>query len=249
MEILKLNLKKEVFEDIKGIGLNYVTFDTTPFYFSKFTTSKHNTVEDVTNDKSLFKKFDTVDFMCSGETISCKFGGVLLVTDDNDNPVFRLSFENPYYDSNDGENGVSVDEVVDTTTETEHENVVEDVVEDETPEVETLKPAGTLHMILDLPSTNVFRVASHLVRVGRNGSVSANNQTINLPCRNEQIHTFNLEKTEIEFKTINELKDILDNYTKTGYLFICLDEDTKLSTNKLTIWLKKVTRYDLIRWM
>ena len=40
--ILKLNLKKDIFEQVVNGHISYLTFETTPFYFSRFTTSNNN---------------------------------------------------------------------------------------------------------------------------------------------------------------------------------------------------------------
>ena len=108
--ILKLNLKKDIFNKVVNGEICYIDFETSPFYFSKFTNNKHNTVEDVRNDDKLYKRFDSVVFACSGETFECN-APLINIYDSlelNQPPVFSLAFENPNFKHRDpeGETGI-----------------------------------------------------------------------------------------------------------------------------------------------
>lgn len=111
---LKLNLKKDAFNDVRNGKISNIHFETTPFYFSKFTDNKYNTVNDVIDNREHFKQFDTVIFSCSGETEECNKPFVRVVTelDDATTTWFVLEFDNPNMKNN---------EIVNQETETETE--------------------------------------------------------------------------------------------------------------------------------
>lgn len=113
--ILKLNLKKDIFESIKSNDVSELCLETSPFYFSRLTSNKNNTVEDVKNNPTLFKEFEKVVFTCSGDT--CEFDIDNIHLSDEETPQFVLTFK------------------VTTNVETE----VQNVVLEETKEIETVK--------------------------------------------------------------------------------------------------------------
>lgn len=117
--VLRLNLKKDLFEKVKNGDLNVLTFETTPFYFSRFTSSKYNKIENVLEDKSLFRDFDSVIFQCSGEHV--EYDCVSVGFTDDETPEFILNFSNNEID----------DMIIDNMTiySENYQEISEDVIE------------------------------------------------------------------------------------------------------------------------
>ena len=138
--VLKLNLKKDIFNKVVNGEISHIDFETSPFYFSKFTNNKHNTVDDVRNDDKLYKRFDSVVFACSGETFECN-APLINIFDSlelNQPPVFSLAFENPNFK---GYETVGITEECEIPLETELKHVSNEPVEEtkEEPIIETFE--------------------------------------------------------------------------------------------------------------
>lgn len=149
--VLKLNLKKEIFEKVTSGQISDLKFETTPFYFSRFTTSKNNTVEDVENDPTLFKKFDKVQFACSGETIECDVKRLTFTTslEENHEISFYLVFDSHIKSHENLES-----ETYTETYEDYKENVVEtEVVYDDTKTEDVINETPVEISEIDEPKT------------------------------------------------------------------------------------------------
>lgn len=145
LKLLKLTVKKDILDNIVDNGLDKVTFDASPFYMSKFTTSKKNTVEEVLKDKTLIKEFDSVEFMCSGDRYEFELKEIELI--DGETPIFTVTFYNPsvFVETVDGEVVMEVTpEVITTCPETElvDDNEVKDFVQVDLPDVELIEIVG-----------------------------------------------------------------------------------------------------------
>lgn len=263
METLKINLKKEIFETIKLGEITSTQFETSPFYFGKFTSNKRNTIEDVTNDAALFKTFDNVEFMCSGDVITCSNPKVSIVGD-----MFELTFENPFVGNVVEENveepvEVVDEDVVEPTVEVPETPVVEKVIEKvedveevveeivETQEEQSVEdttipePNAVGTVLIDfINNPKITVVNSHMLRIGAKGSVVGTNKR--LPSRNEQTYFASLKKTTIEFSSLDELKEKLDKYVTNGFLFIAVD-DMSVTDTSVTLWLKKFSLLDCVK--
>lgn len=141
LKLLKLTVKKDVLDNIVNNGLDSVVFEATPFYMSKFTTSKKNTVEEVLKDKTLMKEFDSVEFMCSGDRYEFELKEIDLI--DDETPVFTVTFFNlPIFVETVDDEVVmeATPEVITTCPEPElefvNDNEVKDFVQVDLPDVE-----------------------------------------------------------------------------------------------------------------
>lgn len=162
--VLKLNLKKDIFEQVVNGHTSYLTFETTPFYFSRFTTSKNNSIEDVKNDPTLFKTFDKVQFACSGETIECDVKKLDFTTslEPNHETSFYLEFDSH----------VKPEEKSETETNPTIDFIINEFVH----------------------KHNVYCVNTSNVKVGYKGKVWGCYKDKSLPINNEHDHCVTLEK-------------------------------------------------------
>lgn len=264
METLKLTLKKEIFENIKYRGFNLITFETTPFYFSKFTSNKRNTVEDVTNDPSLVKSFDNVEFLCCGETLTCSNPQIKI-----ENNLFCVSFDTPdevvenTIEPNDVVEETPVVETVDKQEQETTTEVVEPVVEpkeeveDTTsiedvksePENENKEESISVYGVIEnfLNKSTVIVVGGGIARVMSNGRVMGSDKS--LPSRNEHLQDLILKSTVIEFDSPFDLSDKLNELSNKGYLFVSQLDITSLDKGILKLKSRVVTRLDMLRWL
>ena len=257
MNILKLNLKKDIFEKVKDENFSMLDFEITPFYLSRFTTNKNNKVEDLKKDKSLFKEFDIVQFSSSGETIEYPFIGF----DVNDSSI-SLMFKNKAYDlnteSNESDNEVdnnesNVEEVINTDenvteTEDEIESNDEEYISDydEVENINEYNENYTEEELLDIFDSlynkdNVFTVNTMNVRVGYCGKIWGNDKKF--PSKNTHDQIVKLER-----KSFSTNKEIFSNEISTlsnnGYLFIFPD-GIRIFEDSVEIPIKKISMLEV----
>lgn len=259
--ILKLNLKKEVFENVKNGVVSELTFETSPFYFSRFTTSKNNTVEDVEKDSTLIKSYTGVTFSCSGESFDCTEPEVTIV-----NNEFVLNFTNPNYnmvvadpdeelieeiaeETIDEKMVESVEELVEETVEQKEEPVlvnepepVKEIVERQLKDVENLKSTVSEEQTFlneYFKNSNVYPLSSERGVISFYGNVQGCKKR--LPIRNEHDFTFTLNTIEVKS---SELKETLNSLLNGGYVFIYKDVDT--NSDPITLKYKVLSRLTVV---
>ena len=247
--ILKLSLKKDLFESVKN-GVNELQFEISGYYFGRFTTSKNNTVDDLKADRNLFKQFDAVNFTCNGENIT--FSNVYVDLQENEGEYsFVLLFENEVKESVEEteEPKEEVEETVEETvneintmsepllgvvvenlpTETvatvdEPESIIEDkptpvAVETPTPQYSESEVGDLLGDFLNEP--NVYTVARPIFKISYMGKVFGSNKR--LPLSNNHDYSMN---TVSEVVSLTKLPEFLNNLKSQGYVFICLNNST-----------------------
>ena len=269
MDILKLNLKKDIFEKVRDEYISQLEFEFTPFYLSRFTTNKNNTIEDLKNDKSLFKQFDIVQFSSSGENIEYPFVGF-----DINNDSIILMFDNKKIDFNpelveinneivnnekeeDLEKVVNIEENIFETkseNEIEVENTLEESnVEEDIPDYNEIIENNenseyyTEKELLDILDNvykmdNIFTTKSFNVKIGYCGRIWGSDKVF--PSKNSHNHDVKLER-----KTISTNKEIFLNefsklYNNDGYLFIFPD-GIRIFEDNIEIPIKKISRLEV----
>lgn len=265
--VLKLNLKKDVFESVKTGGVSELTFETTPFYFSRFTTNKNNTVEDIKNDSSLYKSFSSVDFACSGD-IYTGLNPKLDVVETLDGHVFKLSFEHPIVDEgfddeiSDDEYTETEDVVPEETKEDEVEESVEEyiekdeeqvrqelldkILEEKRSEIEDLEKSFREVFKKITDKNNVHLINHNIIHLEYMGKISGCD--VKLPCRNEHSYNIYMNVIGFEYTDMNDLFEKLDKLTSSPYVFIT-EKDMVLTENKLIIQIKKLNKFELTKYM
>lgn len=252
MNVLKLVLKKNTFENIVNEHLDTLRFETSGFYMSKFTTNKHNTVDDLRNDVTLFKSFDSVEFSCVGQKLEFAVSSIVLT--DGDNPEFELKFVNDTINDFDDEDSGVVDtrddsdinnEWIETVPEVDREVGVVPDVEVETPvevPVETPvktpatkkeKKIDTLDEILKVmgKNDNVYLINNRSLKIGYMGKIYGCDKVLT-GAKNE--HTYDFGLTTHTFDVDKELQNKLVELVHSGYVFINPNE-SKVEDKKLTL--------------
>lgn len=251
--VLKLVLKKNLFESIINEGVDTFRFETSGFYMSKFTSNKHNTVDKLKKDASLFKTFDVVEFTCVGEKMS--FGGVHVTLIDGEVPEFELKFNNDI---------VVEDEELEQTPDVIDDNDIfnidnEDVLtfEEEIIEpVELPEDSNTVLEVEDKPILanliellseykNVYVLDSRNLKIGQQGKVYGCDKNISF-ARNEHIYDYKL--TEHTIVIDNNLEDKVDEIINRGYVFVCPSESS-CDGNTVKLFYTTLKRLDILSLM
>lgn len=249
MNVLKLVLKKNTFESIVDEHVDTLRFETSGFYMSKFTTNKHNTVDDLKNDATLFKSFDFVEFSCVGQKLEFAVSSIVLT--DGENPEFELKFVNDTINDFDNEDsGVDIEtredadinnEWIETVPEVDREvGVVPDVATDtsveipvETPVTKKEKKNDILAEILNVmgKNDNVYLINNRSLKIGYMGKICGCDRVLN-SAKNE--HTYDFALSEHTFDIDKELQNKLVELVHSGYVFINPNE-SKVEDKKLTL--------------
>lgn len=263
--ILKLNLKKDIFEKVKNDGFSGLSFETSPFYFSRFTTSKNNTVDDLKKDPSLFKKYDKVMFSCSGET--CEYD-ILNIGLNSDGTEFVLEFNNPEIEEKPEE---KVEENVEEKVEDKHvpnaeeikEMIIEQGVNDYIEKAEEIIKENTEdldevddtifvptddvnvenYLINFYNSPNTYCVNNKRVIIGYLGRI--------LGCDKRFISTNEHDVVlMLETKVFNtdKLDEELSNYVGRDFVFV-YPHGVRIFEDTVEIPLKKVNMLEIYKWM
>lgn len=271
MDILKLILKKEIFEQVQNKKVSSLTFEMTPFYLSRFTTSKYNTIDNLKKDKSLFKKFDKIQFTCAAESVEFDVKDIVL-TEDNGETKFLVKFLTdvnidtqkneeiqPVVEEQEeqieeilNKESLNVEPVVKKVEEQNDDLQIQPVVEEQEKQVqieETIQdnkktPLDDNDLKKLLSHKNVFGIKSRIVRIGYMGNVWGVNGK-KLPIHNEHEQLLTLEKLVLPLdKMIEKLKE----YIKSGYVFIDID-NIKITNTEVELYIKHVNRFDTINWL
>lgn len=251
--VLKLNLKKDIFEKVRDENVRELTFEATPFYFSRFTNNKNNTIEGVDNDPTLFKRFDKVLFSCSGETLEYDYLNMIIK-----NNEFVLIFGKP-------------NETIDTIEETielqeESKPIVEEVIEEiespievegvseevndgvnegeETLEIEYIEDTLDIEKILNdfYSRRHVYVVNKNNVTIGYGGVITCTGEKF---VRNI-VHNvkFKLDKVVLNLETLDkELLSLLD----CNYVFINTNE-LKIVDDYIEVPIKTINVLEPLNW-
>lgn len=271
MDILKLILKKEIFEQVKKEDTTSLTFEITPFYLSRFTTSKYNTVENLKKDGSLFKKFDKIQFTCAAESVEYDVEDITLV-EENGETKFSIHFlkgvnTNDEYEDKDvkevvkpvvekqDEQNTEIEEILNEEhvaeeTNKQNENVqIKQIVEkqdEQVKETTQVKSKTNYDNSLEelLSHKNIFVVKSRIARIGYMGNVWGVDDK-KLPIHNEHEQILTLDKLVLPLdKMVEKLKE----YIKSGYVFIDKD-NMNITDSKVELYIKYVNRFDTINWL
>lgn len=256
--VLKLVLKKNLFESIVNEHVDTFRFETSGYYMSKFTSNKHNTVDKLKKDPSLFKTFDVVEFACVGEKMS--FNGVKVYLVDGETPEFELKFNNDIVIDDEKSNQIKDDadvnlidldntcddEILDCATESV-DSFVEEISEDSTTELEVEDNKTNLDDLISYLSgfKNVYILDSRNLKIGQQGKVYGCDKNISF-ARNEHIYDYKL--TEHTIVIDNDLEDKVDEIINSGYVFICPSESS-YTGNKINLFYTTLKRLDIMSLM
>lgn len=244
--VLKLIVKKDVFDNIEKGVVSAACFETSPFYMGKFTTSKNNTVDMLKKDDTLYKSFDRIEFSCISKSINKPFYGIGL--SDDTIPQFVVVFslsDGVLVADNTTETTVKITdgktplEILKETHVKDETNVTEETKPDAVPvdvkpvetsdkpteETETNKTPNTrgdwktvLNKIYKKP--NVYLVNSLTIRIMSYGRIMKCDRTLNI--RNENEHMEFMSFTS--FHSPEELKKYFDGITASAYVFVAPNE-------------------------
>ena len=208
LKLLKLTVKKEILDNIVDNGLDTVTFDASPFYMSKFTTSKKNTVEEVLKDKTLMKKFDSVEFMCSGDRYEFELKEIDLI--DDETPIFTVTFYNPpvFVETVDDEVVMeATPEVITTCPEPElvNDNMIKEFVQVDLPDVELSEIVGNTGEVVLEDGEGCTETC--LIKDDETGGEEC---TETCPVEDEQVEVEYEEMVETEQEKIKSVVDYFD---------------------------------------
>ena len=275
--ILKLNLKKDIFEQVVNGHTSYLTFETTPFYFSRFTTSKNNSIEDVKNDPTLFKTFDKVQFACSGETIECDVKKLNFTTslEPNHETSFYLKFDSHVKpeeksETETEENAVETEvpndetskpeEVVDESNVEVSENNIPEI-EVETEKTSLLNDTVKIDEVVEVDDTNptIDFIINEFVHKHNVYCVNTSNVKVGYKgkvwgCYKDKSLPINNEHDHcvtLEKIIINDYTNLsseIDKLTKSGYLFVDV-EHINIDKRIITLYVKNVSKLEMLNWI
>lgn len=262
--ILKLNLKKDIFEKVKNDGFSGLSFETSPFYFSRFTTSKNNTVDDLKKDPSLFKKYDKVMFSCSGET--CEYD-VLNIGLNSDGTEFVLEFNNPEVEEKieekvDDEHVPNAEEVKEMVIEQGVDDYIEkaeELIKENTENNEEITEVEDTTLVPELPETDNVDVEDCLIDFYNSpNTYCVNNKRVVigylgriLGCDKRFISTNEHDVVlMLETKVFNtdKLDEELSKYVGKDFVFVYPD-GVRIFEDTVEIPLKKVNMLEIYKWM
>ena len=263
MEILKLNLKKEIFENVKN-GQEKLYFEANPYHFSRFTTSKKNTVDDIKANAELFKQFDVVSFTCAGETIECPVKRIELNEDGSEFVLVIKGVSNcdDVVEENVAEHVPTIPELKETQVEEEVNSIIESanevLAENENTISESEVEVEETTSVPEIPDTdnvNVENILSDFYQkptvycingfrlvIDRMGKVVGAHET--MPAKNEHPQSFSLEMKSFK---VDELADELNKLSR-NYVFI-YPSGVKVNGDVVEIPVKLITRLEVLQWM
>ena len=260
---LKLNLKKDVYETIVN-GATSLTFEMTPFYFSKFTDSKHNTIDDLKNDANHFKNFDGVIFTCAGgEPI--EFDTVLGIGFTNsETPEFILDFS-PFLLEYDEPVEVDVEKFIEPETSDKlNEDTTVDLSELEFTDVDDVKSEHVPEEDIEVEDTTDIKVSTDTDKIIEDFYNNEKVYIVNrlnitvapmgrvfgckkyLPCSNEHPHSLSFEKVIIK-NDANEISDKFVKILKSDFVFVNPSK-TEITEDGFVFYIKTLNRQTLLNW-
>lgn len=239
--VLKLIVKKSVLESIEN-GLDELYFETTDFYKSRFTTSKHNTVEDLKSNPGLIKSFDEVCFSANATYVYRNV--VSLELTDEENPRFLLKMEGKIVTPEEDTKKTSdlIRAYFDDVIETDRE-VKEYTKEDGVPVNIDEKLTDAIFDELR-KRDNVYIVDGDYLHIGFEGMVFKCDK--HLPLMNEHRYDFKFDVIELDLD--DNLRNKIDNLVRKDYVFVSSTR-TKVVDNKFIFVyyiLEKIRTFNLM---
>ena len=253
MDKIRLLVKKELLENIKHH--NEVTFEASPFYFSRFTGSKKNTIDDLKNDSSILKHYDVVEFTIGGESLVFNVIEIGL----NDNDEFFIKYDNNVSEPESTENVEDVETVdiehvqqeqIEEIVNEEPEPVVETIpevfeeIEDEHVQEETNE--NNVKYILNefFNQRNVYPLHKNWTRIGYLGRIDGCEKRIQ--SRNEHPVRVDLES---RLFSISNLKCELDEMSRGKHVFVNINDFTiSEETDSVKLFLKVYSQLEVHQW-